>query len=289
MKSTSTLMDLFLNLKLDSLAWSLRRVHVPVKKEDLVLEVGSGANPYFRSNVLLDAYENTQERHWAPLVTDRPTVLGYVENLPFKDKVFDFVIASHVLEHSPNPEKFIHEIVRVSKAGYIEVPHAFMERLTTYYDHRLEIFVEDGKLNIFKKKNWIVDEYLSKIFKNSADAILSKELISKRPFHFHVRYYWKDSIDFKILNPEVDISWAQPQSTVGMGAGDKRLIARVKQLVLKVVRIVFSQNARNKKIELTRLVQCPKCKGELKFISEKVKCESCQNEFRAQTSFLDLR
>ena len=42
----------------------------------------------------MDAYEDTRERHWAPLVTDRPSVLGMGETLPFKDKSFDFVIAS---------------------------------------------------------------------------------------------------------------------------------------------------------------------------------------------------
>ena len=97
-------------LNSDKYAWKFRRFHCPVDSTALVLEVGSGGNPYFRSNILLDAYENTRERHWAPLVSDRPTVLGFVEKLPFKDKVFDFVIASHVLEHSPNPVKFLTEI-----------------------------------------------------------------------------------------------------------------------------------------------------------------------------------
>ena len=132
-------MDIFLKLKLDKLAWSFRRLHVPVDKDALVLEVGSGGNPYFRSNVLIDAYYDTRERHYAKLIYDRPTVLGFVENLPFKDNSFDFVIASHVLEHSKDPAKFLSEIQRVAKAGYIEVPDAFFERLACYLDHRLEI------------------------------------------------------------------------------------------------------------------------------------------------------
>jgi hypothetical protein len=43
-------------LGMERLAWSLRRLHCPVPPEDLVLEVGSGGNPYPRANVLLDAY-----------------------------------------------------------------------------------------------------------------------------------------------------------------------------------------------------------------------------------------
>src|SRR3954471_2834901 len=102
--SESSLMRLARALGQERLAWSLRRLHCPVDSQALVLEVGSGGNPYPRANVLLDAYEATRERHWVPLVADRPTVLGFVENLPFRDRAFDFVIASHVLEHSSHPE-----------------------------------------------------------------------------------------------------------------------------------------------------------------------------------------
>lgn len=61
-------------------------------------------------------------------------VLGFVERLSFRDRVFDFVIAPHVLEHSTHSEQFLAELQRVSKAGYIEVPDAFMERINSYTD-----------------------------------------------------------------------------------------------------------------------------------------------------------
>ena len=64
----SRAMQLFLALGFKRIAWALRRLHCPVDKAALVLEVGSGGNPYARANVLLDAYEETRERHWAPLV-----------------------------------------------------------------------------------------------------------------------------------------------------------------------------------------------------------------------------
>lgn len=87
--SNSLLMKFFLKIKLPTLAWAIRKLHTPVNSTDLVLEVGSCGNPYPRSNILLDAYESTRERHWVPLVTDRPTILGFVENLAFKDNTFD--------------------------------------------------------------------------------------------------------------------------------------------------------------------------------------------------------
>src|ERR1041384_6081923 len=153
----SSLMRLFRRLRLEPIAWSLRRLHCPIDSDGLVLEVGAGGNPYPRANVLLDAYEESQERHWEPLRRDRPFVFGFIENLPFKDRTFDFLIASHVLEHSKNPEKALAEFQRVAKAGYIEVPDALFERLFPYRDHRLEITVRDHRLVIRKKAAWLVD------------------------------------------------------------------------------------------------------------------------------------
>jgi hypothetical protein len=73
-KEESQAMSICRKLGLDKLAWSLHRLHCPVSKEALVLEVGSGSNPYYRSNGLLDAYEEKRHRHWEPPITDRPTI-----------------------------------------------------------------------------------------------------------------------------------------------------------------------------------------------------------------------
>lgn len=44
-----------------------------------------------------------------------------LQNLPFKDATYDFIFASHVLQHIPDDEKAIAEIRRVLKAGGIAV------------------------------------------------------------------------------------------------------------------------------------------------------------------------
>lgn len=280
MKQTSKIMDFFLKLKLESIAWSFRRVHVPVDKDALVLEVGSGGNPYFRSNVLIDAYLDTRERHYAKLISDRPTVLGFVENLPFKDDSFDFVIASHVLEHSKNPEKFLSEIQRVSKAGYIEVPDAFFERLATYLDHRLEITDIDDELIIRKKQNYIQDQEIYDLVHNKVSPIFGK-MVGKYPFNFNVRYYWsKDTggIKYKIVNPEYEFDWESPQTD----KIDRKpsLIATIKTSILKLVRKYLSQNERNKNINLDELIMCPKCKSDDFKKSDKViVCNSCDTNY----------
>jgi SAM-dependent methyltransferase len=279
-KSESSLMRLFKKLKLDSIAWSLRRIYCPVKKSDLVLEVGSGGNPYFRANVLCDAYLETQERFFVPLICDRPTIIAPAENLPFKDGAFDFVIASHVLEHSADPEKFLSELQRVARAGYIEVPDAFMERLTHYGFHRLEITDIDGVLEIRKKKNYIQDQEIVGLFRKTKSIF--PEWVHKYPFQFHVRYYWSNDtggIKYKILNPEYRFDWDLLVSENNFNEKFS-LVTFLKTKTLSLIRRFFSQNKINQKINVLNLMICNKCKHsdfELKEVY--ILCNKCLEKY----------
>lgn len=284
-KPTSALMDFFLKLKMEKVAWSLRRLYCPVKASDLVLEVGSGGSPYFRANVLCDAYEQSQERFFAPLISDRPTVLAFVEDLPFKDNAFDFVIASHVLEHSSDPVKFISELQRVAKAGYIEVPDAFMERLTHYDFHKLEITDKNGELIITRKKDYIHDPDTVALFHNKVRSIFPY-WVSRFPFRFHVRYYWSQNtggIKYRITNPEVNLNWQCPVAEENPIADLKdqttSLKARVFRFALGMALKFLSQSKRNAKLDVLSLMKCTKCQStQLKLETNMVVCHSCGSQ-----------
>jgi SAM-dependent methyltransferase len=253
----SAAMRLLRRLGQDRLAWALRRLHCPVPPGALVLEVGSGGNPYARSNVLLDAYEQTRERHWVPLVADRPTVLGFAENLPFCDHAFDFVIASHVLEHSTDPARFLAELQRVARAGYIEVPDAFMERINPYRDHRLEITVRGGRLLLRRKPSWRTDQTLVELYEPRAKRWIAGETIPRHPFDFHVRYYWSDRIDFEVLDPHVAFDTSGEASAPGAPHGP--VTAGLRQRVLGLLRNLLSQGTRNRNLDVLPLLRCPAC------------------------------
>jgi len=274
----SSSMRLLLKLGMESVAWSLRRLWCPVAKDDLVLEVGSGGNPYFRSNILLDAYEVTKERHWQPLISDRPTVLGLVEKLPFKDKAFDFVIASHVLEHSRDPVTFLSELVRVAKAGYIEVPDALFERLNPYNDHRLEITKRDDILIIRGKPDSIVDAELVELYEDRLKPVFTQETIRKHPFLFHVRHYWESGISYDYLNPEVSLTWQDKSQSTGDYKPGIR--ARIASSILAMIRKLFSQNSRNSALDLYALLQCPECRhDQLEKQEASIRCNKCQASY----------
>lgn len=275
----SRLMEVLLAMGKERLAWACRRLYCPVPKSALVLEVGSGGSPYFRANVLIDAYAETRERHWAPFITDRPSVLGMGEALPFRDKSFDFVIASHVLEHSADPESFLRELQRVAKAGYIETPDAFMERINPYWDHRSEVTVRNGVLEVRKKTAWLPDPELVALYEDRAKELIAGALIPANPFTFHTRFYWTDQIPYRIVNPEVDASWEAPtkQQTTQL---QMSLRAKLGRLGLAMARTLLSQKKRNRKLQLAELLQCPACKStELKFSDSAVFCAQCSRQY----------
>ncbi|MCG3775252.1 MAG: hypothetical protein JW395_2083 [Nitrospira sp.] len=287
MKANSFVMSVAGALGLRRLSWSLRRLHCPVSRSALVLEVGSGGNPYPRANVLLDAYEETRERHWDPLVCDRPTVLATAERLPFKDKAFDFVIASHVLEHSAEPALFLDELQRVARAGYLETPDALMERINPYKDHRLEVTVRGEELVIRKKPHWVVDDGLVELYEQRAKRIVTRTLIPGHPDYFHVRFYWDGEIRYRVTNPSVDASW-EPDIGTGPGVAATRGVkAQARHVFLSSIRWLFSQRARNRELDLLPLLRCPSC-GMSQFLAQggHVTCERCSASYPLRNNLL---
>jgi hypothetical protein len=73
---------------------------VPVEDGMLVVDIGSGAFPNPRADVLCDR-ELTDNRHRSGMaaVVDRPFVVADVTALPFRGGSIDFAIVSHLAEH----------------------------------------------------------------------------------------------------------------------------------------------------------------------------------------------
>lgn len=123
-----------------------------IKPTDRVLEIGPGAHPYFRSDVLLEKkFDNEAEyaRQFGnneKLATDKEVIFYSGDQFPFEDKSFDYVICSHVLEHVPDLENFLSEVFRVASKGYFEFP-------MIYYDYLYNI---DAHVNFLHFKNNIL-------------------------------------------------------------------------------------------------------------------------------------
>ena len=283
-KAESLAMRIASKIRLKKLRWSLRRLHVPVSKNSLVLEVGAGGNPYPRANVMLDAMESTIERNEQSLVTDRPLVLGLCEELPFKDKSFDFIIASHVLEHTDEPEKFLNELMRVGRAGYIETPEGWFEKMCAFTYHRLEVSANKEKLFIRKKPSWEPDEIAMLWDVKLAKSKPFFECLRVNPDLNHLRFYWRDIIDFEIVNPETDASWPypvealnEPDSTTDLKSS---IISIIREFYLNFRRWLFSQNVRNSNLNIYELIRCPSCHSDnVQKSLQMLKCQKCNSSY----------
>jgi ubiquinone/menaquinone biosynthesis C-methylase UbiE len=257
-KTESLAMHIFKKIGMSGIAWSLRRLHVPVDRRALVLEVGAGGNPYPCANVLLDAYETTVERIEQALVKDRPLVIGLAEKLPFKNRSFDFIIASYVLEHSYDTDTFLKELMRVGKSGYIEPPDAFWERINPFMFHRLEVTDVDSVIKIYKKPSWRHNKEVVDLFEKKLNNRKLLEFLSKHPEPVYTRFYWVNNIDYEILNPEVRADWPIPDQASATPSRMK-LGMYIRVAVRSIVRWFFSQRYRNKKIDIIDLLACPTC------------------------------
>ena len=117
------------------------------------------------------------------------------ETLPFKDKEFDFVIASHVIEHVKDFEFFLKELSRIASKGYIELPSRLSDNLVfeNKTDHLWWFKFDDiEKKLIVSKKNQLIDPFISVATSKILESIFRESLI--------IELYWENSINYKIDN-----------------------------------------------------------------------------------------
>ena len=152
-----------------------------------VLDIGCGYTANKNANTIADVQDLSKfykDRNFIKITNDK---------LPFKDKEFDFVISSHVIEHVENFEFFIKELERISNKGYIELPTRFADNLI--FENKNDhiwwfIFDDENNQLIASKKNQLIEPFLNvstgKIFEKSFRESFVLELM------------WNNSIEYKI-------------------------------------------------------------------------------------------
>ena len=137
----------------DRFSYQKLYINFDTKENKRVLDIGSGGDPFPYATVLVDRFlAPTTHRHGPLVQKDRPLVIADIHDLPFRDRCFDFVYCSHLLEHVQNPIKASAEIMRVGKRGYIETPTMGKDALFAWAEHRHEWQVVgiDNKLCFFE-------------------------------------------------------------------------------------------------------------------------------------------
>ena len=152
-----------------------------------ILDIGCGFGSSKYANVICDFQDLSK---YYP----KKTFLRLIEKkLPFKDKEFDFVIASHVMEHVEDVEFFIKELQRVSKKGYIELPTMLEDNLVfeNKKDHLWHMDFDDVEFQLLiSKKIQYFEPILTVSSIKKLNEVFRKSLV--------LELLWEDNIDYKV-------------------------------------------------------------------------------------------
>ncbi len=169
----------------------------------LVLDIGGAVAPFQRADYIVDIvpFEEiswNQQRGEGKARVKKETYVQHDicsrEPWPFEDKQFDYVFCSHVLEDIRDPLWVCSELMRVSKAGYIEVPSKLYEMtfnleadgLSGACHHRWLVDIFENKLRFTFKHFYIHFPFINK----------NKRHLDQQQDEMLLRVEWKDSIEF---------------------------------------------------------------------------------------------
>ena len=152
-----------------------------------VLDIGCGYRANANATVIADIQD------FSEYYKERKFVKINGKNLPFKNNEFDFVIASHVLEHVDDFEFFIKELERISSKGYIELPSRLGDNLVfeNKNDHIWWFLYDDIKNELIaSKKNQLIEPFITVSTAKFFEEIFRESLV--------IELEWNKKIDYKI-------------------------------------------------------------------------------------------
>lgn len=158
-----------------------------------VLDVGCGMHPRGNFNVDTRVKENPEIDQLREYEMKIDKIENFVRadgcHLPFRDAVFDLVLAIHVIEHTATPEQFVKELLRVTQRyALIECPHrsSHVAKLPYHLSHS------------FSKK-WFSKQLLPLKYHFEMDYILTFAPI--RPFKLFL--FLQKQFKFRLLLPTI--------------------------------------------------------------------------------------
>ncbi len=159
-----------------------------------ILDIGCGYRPNENASVIADIKDFSNHYKNKTFVQIQDKIL------PFKDKEFDFVIASHVIEHVEDFEFFIKELERISPRGYIELPSRFSDNLVfeNKEDHIWWFKFDDYKNKIIaSKKNQLIDPFITVSMSKMLEKVFRESFVLELQWEEKINYTIDDIISEK--------------------------------------------------------------------------------------------
>tara|TARA_B100000029_G_C17177154_1_gene815517 strand:+ start:114 stop:728 length:615 start_codon:yes stop_codon:yes gene_type:complete len=154
-----------------------------------ILDIGCGYRAHKNATVISDIQD------FSNFYKNKKFIQIKEKKLPFKDKEFDFVIASHVIEHVDDFEFFIKELERISSKGYIELPSRLGDNLVfeNKNDHIWWFCYDDiNNQLIASKRNQLIDPFITVSMAKLFEEVFKESMT--------IELTWDQKIDYKIDN-----------------------------------------------------------------------------------------
>jgi SAM-dependent methyltransferase len=270
-------------LGLYALAWKLRKLDFPIGREDLVLDVGSGAAPNPYANILLEYDPSGRETNsGAARANGKLLLWGDVQRMPFRDRVFDFVTCFHVLEHVPEPAKCLNELQRVAKRGYLETPNEIFDYVVPYHDHQNRVSFDGETLRVVKKDRWNVERFVERFGKKRSRQVF--DVLISNPANLHVTLRWDDRINFAVSDEVIR------DGAIESGDGERESAAPMSPWV-NALATRFMRRRPMTDDRLLTMLRCVRCEStDVQWTPDRnVTCKSCGRVYARVDGCLDFR
>ena len=176
---------------------SIAQVNKTIKENHnwKILDIGCGYNANINATVIADV------KDLSDFYKEKKFIKINEKKLPFKDKEFDYVISSHVIEHVEDFEFFIKELERISTKGYIELPSKLGDNLVfeNLKDH-IWWFTYDDVNNrlVATKKNQLIEPFITvSTSRNFFEKFFRESMVIEISWFDEINYIVKDNIKYE--------------------------------------------------------------------------------------------
>jgi SAM-dependent methyltransferase len=268
-------------LGLHALAWKLRKLDFAIGGRDLVLDAGGGAAPNPYANVVVDYDPSGRESQMGNVrANGKSLIWADLQRLPFRDRVFDYALCFHVVEHVVDPSAALGELQRVAKAGYIETPNELFDIIVPYLDHRNRVSYDGELLRIVRKSRWDVERFEPRFGKRRVEQLYRR--LVRNPEDLHVQLYWRDSIRWSVSDELIEDGLTGDDGEEGRP--EPTSVPRIHELATRLIR-----RRRLSDEELLRLMRCVVCNAEDLALDDGATCRKCGRRYRRIEGALDFR